>query len=263
MAKTTSRSSVSDTTSRRAERTVSEPGGRVESPETHARDTSAHDAAIFRPGLQGFVDFCANLTLDTGNRLVLEPFQRLIMKAYFAGRIEIVAILPFGNAKSTLLAALGLHHMLTTEKAECIVAASAALQAGIIFDQMAGLIESSDLPLDAKRGIMAIYHKGDGPNRKPLGRIKVISADVKKNSGAIPTLVLVDELQAHPDGGLYNMFRGRLKKRGAQMVTISNAGWDRDSFLAQIREKAHEHESFTRKGMRNHAVVGSMEFFEW
>jgi phage terminase large subunit-like protein len=143
------------------------------------------------------------------------------------------------------------------------VAAAAADQAGIIFDQMAALIESSDLPLDAKRGIRAVYHKGEGPNRKPLGRIRVISADVKKNSGAIPTLVLVDELQAHPDGYLYQMFRGRLKKRNAQMVTISNAGWGKDSFLGEIRDAAHEHESFTRRGMMNRAQMGGLEFFEW
>ena len=222
---------------------------------------SAGRTGIFRAGFAGFLEFCKHIGLS------LEPFQKRLVRPYFAGRLEIVAILPFGNGKSTLLAALGLHHMLTTEKAECIVAASAADQAAIIFDQMVMLIgdedEAASLPLDAKRGIRAIYHKGIGPNRRPLGRIRVISADVKKNSGAIPTLVLVDELQAHPDGFLYNMFRGRLKKRNAQMVTISNAGWDEDSFLAQVRLKAHESESFTRKGMMNHARVGSMEFFEW
>jgi phage terminase large subunit-like protein len=128
---------------------------------------------------------------------------------------------------------------------------------------MVAFIDTADLPLDAKGGIRVIYHKGWGPNRRKLGRIRVISADVKKNSGAIPTLVLIDELQAHPDGFLYNMFRGRLAKRHAQMVTISNAGWDEDSFLAGIRRQAHEDESFTRRGMMNHARMGSMEFFEW
>jgi len=221
------------------------------------------ETSTFRPGLKGFTDFCSTLILDTGESLILEPFQKLIMRAYFAGRLEIIAILPFGNAKSTLLAALGLHHMLTKKNAEVVVAAAAADQAGIIFDQMAALIDTSDLPLDAKRGIRAIYHKGTGPNNRPLGRIRVISADVKKNSGAIPTLVLIDELQAHPDGFLYNMFRGRLPKRNAQMVTISNAGWDEDSFLAGLRRDAHEHESFARKGMMNHALMDDIEFFEW
>jgi phage terminase large subunit-like protein len=59
------------------------------------------------------------------------------------------------------------------------------------------------------------------------------------------------------------MFRGRLKKRNAQMVTISNAGWGQDSFLGEIRKAAHEHESFSRRGMMNRAQVGGMEFFEW
>jgi phage terminase large subunit-like protein len=128
---------------------------------------------------------------------------------------------------------------------------------------MAAFIDGSDLPLDAKRGIRAIFHQGQGPNRKPLGRIKVISADSRKNSGVIPSLVLVDELQAHPDGSLYEMFRSRLKKRGAQMVTISNAGWDEDSFLGKMRLDFHNDPSFTRKGMFNHAETSTMEFFEW
>jgi len=203
------------------------------------------------------------LVLDNGDPFILEPFQRTIMKPHFAGAVEEVAILPTGNAKSTLLAARGLHHMLTTEHAECIIAAAAADQAAIIFDQMAGFVRGSDLPLDVKLGIRAIYHKGDGPNRKPLGRIRVISADAGKNSGAIPSLVLVDELQAHPDGHLYNMLQQRLDKRHAQMLTISNAGWDERSFLAQLRKQAYEHESFTRRGMFNHARTESMEFLEW
>lgn len=232
--------------------------------------------------------FASRLTLDSGKRLRLEPFQLEIVRPYFEGRLETVAILPVGNAKSTLLAVLGLHHMLTTDNAMCIIAASAADQAAVIFGQMAGLVEDSDLPLEAQLGVRSVKHPLDplpsdprdrlaerkrreesGETKRKPGRIKVISADARKNSGAIPTLVLVDELQAHPDGYLYNMLRQRLRKRGAQMVSISNAGWDRDSFLAQLRQEAHDHSSFTRGGpepwqqMRNRALVGQREFLEW
>jgi phage terminase large subunit-like protein len=215
------------------------------------------------PGFAGFRSFTRRLILDNGDPFVLEPAQSRIMKAHFAGWTEVCAIIPTGNGKSTLLAARGLHHMLTTPQAECIVAAASADQAAIMFDQMAGFVERSELALDVKRGIRAIYHQGEGPNRKPLGRIRVISADASKNSGAIPSLVLVDELQAHPDGHLYNMLQQRLNKRHAQMLTISNAGWDEKSFLAQMRQRAYEHDSFVRKGMLNTAEVGSMAFFEW
>jgi phage terminase large subunit-like protein len=203
------------------------------------------------------------LELDNGNPFILEHPQSLIMRSHFAGTPEVLAIIPAGNGKSTLLAARGLHHMLTTRVAECIVTAASAAQAAVIFDQMAQFVERSNLPLDVKRGIRAIYHSGAGPNRKPLGRIRVIAADEKLASGVIPSLVLVDELQAHPDGHLYNVLQQRLNKRKAQMLTISNAGWQEDSFLAGMRKRIHEHESFTRKGMFNHAHMGSMEFFEW
>jgi phage terminase large subunit-like protein len=187
----------------------------------------------------------------------------LIVQKHFGKRPETLVLLPAGNGKSTLLAALGLFHMLTTKVAECIVAAASADQAAIIFDQMAGFVERSELPLDVKRGIRAIYHEGDGPNRKPLGRIRVIAADEQRASGVIPSLVLVDELQAHPNGHLYNVLQQRLNKRHAKMLTISNAGWEQQSFLHDIRKRAHDHESFTRTGMLNQAQVGSMEFLEW
>jgi hypothetical protein len=243
---------------------VTKTGG-VKTSGTRARDTSADYAQIFQvtPGLKGFIAFCQSLELDNGKPFVLEEPQVKIMRSHFAGTPEVLAIIPAGNGKSTLLAALGLFHMLTTRVAECIVAAASAAQAENIFLQMTGFVERAELPLDVKRGIRAIYHTGDGPNRRPLGRIRVIAADEKLASGVIPSLVLVDELQAHPDGHLYNILQQRLSKRHAQMVTISNAGWEQESFLHDIRKRIHEHESFTRKGMFNHAHMGSMEFFEW
>jgi phage terminase large subunit-like protein len=242
--------------------------GGVESSKRVPRDQSGQNPAIFpRNGqsLADFEQFCRTLVLDTGNPLILEDFQKTLMTPYFNGRPETVAVLPTGNAKSTLLGALAPYHMLHVEDAECLIAASAADQAELIFKQAAGLIERSPIRdlFDIKRGIRTIYHKGDGPNRRPPGRIRVLSADVNRNDGAIPTLVLVDELHRHKDGGMYNMFQARLNKRGAQMLTISNAGYNVTSPLALLREKAHADPAFTRKDMFNHCRMGSLEFFEW
>jgi phage terminase large subunit-like protein len=239
--------------------------GGVKTSGTRPRDTSVGFPEIF-PGHKGFLAFAKTLVLDNDQPFALEPFQRLIVQKHFVPwekSPETLALLPAGNGKSTLLAALGLHHMLTTKVAECIVAAASADQAENIFIQMAGFVQRSELRLDVKRGIRAIYHEGDGPNRKPLGRIRVIAADEQRASGVIPSLVLVDELQAHPNGHLYNVLQQRLNKRHAKMLTISNAGWEQQSFLHDIRKQAHAHESFTRTGMLNQAQVGSMEFLEW
>jgi phage terminase large subunit-like protein len=223
------------------------------------------DFPVSNADLARFGRFCRRLVLDTGNPMILEPFQRTILRPYFHGVRETVAVLPTGNAKSTLLGAVAVDHMLETEDAECLIAAASADQAEIIFGQAAGLIVRSGLDdrLDIKRGIRAIYHKGDGPNRRRPGRIRVLSADVNKNDGAIPTLALVDELHRHRDGSMYGMFRDRLNKRHGRMITISTAGYDDASPLAVLRRKAHEHESFHRKGMYNHARIGPLDFNEW
>jgi hypothetical protein len=57
------------------------------------------------------------------------------------------------------------------------------------------------------------------------GRIQVYAADDRTGDGIIPGgLALVDELHRHRDLKLYRTWRGKLEKRGAQLVAISTAG---------------------------------------
>lgn len=76
--------------------------------------------------LRGFTEFCSNLKLDTGEAMVLEPFQKRILRLYFKGIREIVTVLPKKNGKTTLLAALALYHLTTGAQTRQMVTISTA-----------------------------------------------------------------------------------------------------------------------------------------
>ena len=60
------------------------------------------------PDLARFEGFCRYVGLE------LEDFQRGVLAEFFAGRRELLVMLPRGNGKTTLFSALALFHLLTT-----------------------------------------------------------------------------------------------------------------------------------------------------
>ena len=69
--------------------------------------------------LEAFDRFAAGvLTVENGQPLVLEAFQRTILADYFAGSSELVCLLPKKNGKSSLLGAVALWHLLSVPFAE-------------------------------------------------------------------------------------------------------------------------------------------------
>jgi phage terminase large subunit-like protein len=187
------------------------------------------------PELESFARFCAALTLDSGEPMELEPFQRRMLADYFAGAAETLILLPKKNGKSTLLAALALYHLVTTPDAECVVGAASRDQATILYDQAAGFVRRSEGLLkrvSVKRGYREIQATRDA------GRIRVLAADVDTADGVIPTLALVDELHRHKSAGLYGVFRDGLGPRAGRMLTISTAGDSENSPLGLMRAAA-------------------------
>jgi phage terminase large subunit-like protein len=75
-----------------------------------------------------FEKFCAAVGLD------LEPFQHEIVSEVFGDRRELLVLLPRGNGKSSLLAAVALFHLLTTPNPAAYVAAASREQASVLFD---------------------------------------------------------------------------------------------------------------------------------
>jgi phage terminase large subunit-like protein len=210
--------------------------------------------------INDFESFCADLETTEGQPLTLEPFQRLIIASYFAGFSEVLALIPKGNGKTVLLAALAVHHLKTTNAAEAYIGASSAAQAQKMYREASRFARQVDLlPFP---GYMEIrVHKDPS-----FGYLRVLASD-KADRGSLegigPTLGLVDELHAHVNDALYAAMHGALHKRDGRMLTISTAGSDEDSVLGRIRAKAFELPSVDRDEALTIAHDDAFVMFEW
>jgi phage terminase large subunit-like protein len=232
----------------------------VDSPQLAGRDFQ---------GVSGFKRFCDGLTLENGEPFVLEPFQKRMLEDFFTGARESLILISKKNGKSTLLAALALHHLVTTDNAMCPIAAASREQAMWIFDQARGFVQRSpELQglVRVLRGYREIRrrHPDDPENPKEMfGLIKVLAADEDTADGVIPTLALVDELHRHKKPELYAVFRDGLGPRDGQMITISTAGDDEESPLGQLRREAHALPGMTQDGAYRHVRTGDFALHEW
>jgi phage terminase large subunit-like protein len=195
--------------------------------------------------LEPFERFCGRLMLEQGSAMTLEPFQRAMLADYFAGTVETLVVLPKKNGKSTLLAALGLFHLLVTEDAEGVIAAASRDQATILYDQAVGFIKRS--PGLAERILIKRGYR-ELRSARDEGRLRVLAADADTADGVIPTLALVDELHRQRSAGLYGVFRDGLGPRQGQLIAISTAGDAETSPLGQMRAAARKLRKVERDG---------------
>jgi phage terminase large subunit-like protein len=231
---------------------------------TRTRSRSSRSSTSSRPAevpeLDDFAAFCAELRLDTKRPFLLEPFQRTILADYFAGATQTLVILPKKNGKSTLVAALALYHLLTTEDAEGYIAASSRDQAGIILKQARKFIRSSPALQRhfqmKQREIVSLADEGV---------VRVLASDVDTADGVIPTLAVVDELHRHKSTDLMGVFRDGLGPRNGRMITITTAGDDSESPLGQMRSKAYAMPVVERDGAYRYARSrsGDWAMHEW
>lgn len=161
------------------------------------------------------------MVLDNGEPWRLEDFQAEIVEDIFAGVPECWVVIPEGNAKTTLMGGVGIYHVDFTPSANCLVAASSREQAETLFSQASGLIDRSPGFSDRFRvfeGYRRIVAHATG------GRLQVKAADDRTGDGALPSLAILDEAHRLRDLKLYRTWRGKLDKRGGQILAISTAG---------------------------------------
>jgi phage terminase large subunit-like protein len=161
------------------------------------------------------------MVLDNGARWELEDFQAQIVADFFAGYDEAWAVVPEGNAKTTLMSGLALYWGHYTPSARIVLAAASRDQCQWLFDQAAGFVERSP-------GFAAHFDVQYGSRRikcrRTSARIIVFAADDRTGDGAIFDLALLDELHRHRDMRLYRTWRGKVHKRGGMVGAISTAG---------------------------------------
>jgi hypothetical protein len=214
------------------------------------------------PDLAHFERFCAHLTTDQRAPLTLEPFQRAFLGDYFAGVQETLVLIPKKNGKTTIMAAVALHHLLYVPDAEVYIAAAASKQAGILYGFARRFVNRS--PALQKRLLLrpGTY---EIRSRRDDGYLKVLAADADTADGVGPTLAIVDELHRHKKADLYDVFSDGLDARDGRMLTISTAGADEDTPLGRMRAKAVAEGTVVKRAKYRKATVrdGSFVMHEW
>ena len=204
-----------------------------------------------------FARFASLLTTESGSSLILEPWELEVVADIFSV-METLCLLPKGNGKTALFAALALYHVTTTPNANAYVAAASRDQASLLYGYAHGYLNrSTDLQarLLARPGYREIRSRRNGD----LAFLKVLASDADTADGVAPTLALVDELHRHRNGNLYAAMRDGLGKRGGRLVTISTAGWDEtNSPLGKLRRAALSLPDVERHG--SHTVARSAAF---
>lgn len=193
-------------------------------------------------------DFCG---------LTVEPFQRTIAAELLGGTRELLVLMPRGQGKTTLLAALALDHALTVPNPEVYIAAAARDQAAIMLRVIKAMIART--PALTRRATVRWNEV-----RINGGIIRTLAADAPTAHGLMPTLALVDELWAHRTEDLYVALRTAIGKRPeAQLATISSAGYREDTALGQLRRSALNLPDVTRDGALTVARSDGFTMFEW
>jgi phage terminase large subunit-like protein len=205
-----------------------------------------------------FAAFCKLVGLD------LEPFQRRIAKAAAGPEREFVGLLPRGNGKSTLLAAIGVHHLLSVEKAAVYVAASSREQARIIFEIAAGFVRTLDHPNLVVRHHELRYCENPEIPKVFSRHMRVLAADAPRLHGLTPSLCLVDELHAHASDEVYiALSTAAIKRPGSKLLIISTAGAGPDTPLGRLRARALAAPDVRRTGARTDARGPDIRMLEW
>jgi phage terminase large subunit-like protein len=204
-----------------------------------------------------FEAFCARIGLE------LEPFQRRIAKAAAGPERECVVLLPRGNGKTTLLAAIALHHLISTEGAAIYCAAASREQARILFESASAFARVLEHPNIVDRHLELRWCPDPNVPRAFTRHMRVLAADARLLHGLKPTLGIIDELHAHRDDEVYIAMRTGLKGPDAKLVTISTAGQGADSPLGRLRARALSQPRVTRRGCFTDAQGPSLRMFEW
>lgn len=203
---------------------------------------------------------CDHRRIVAIERVTTVPVRCLEVEAddslYLAGE----ALIPTHN--TTFIAQLALYGADYTTSPWIPVGASSAKQARITYDQAEGFVTRTPGMNERFRcfgGYIIIKSKRNGGKG-----IEIFAHDPKTGDGVIPfPYAIVDELHRHDDLRLYNLWKGKLRKRGAQILTISTAGEPETEFentRDTIRNKATKR---TRDGSHLRAEGPGLVLHEW
>lgn len=192
-----------------------------------------------------FRAWAARHVLDNGEPWIVEPYFERFVADVFAGYPVCWLVVPEENAKTTSVAGLALYVIEHKPSAYVPVAASARDQAEWIYRQAEGFVYRSN-----RRGTFKCLEGYRRIRCDAMGsRIQVFAADDRSGDGIIPGgIAVLDELHRHRDLKLYHTWKGKLRKRGAQLVVISTAGEVGSEFEEERERLRQQATRITRRG---------------
>lgn len=180
----------------------------------------------------------------------LDPWQERIVRRIYGPRHEdgtrivntVALLLPRGNRKTSLSAALALLHTIGPERmpgGEAIFAAADRKQAGIGFREAAGIIREDKRLVSA----VGIYDAHNAPKkliyRKEASYLEVISGDGGPQHGRTPGFVLADEIHIWKGRDLWDALTTGLEKiDDSLLVVASTAGRGQETLAWDFFEDA-------------------------
>lgn len=165
-----------------------------------------------------------------GQSLVLRDWQKQLLNHLYArdangGYVHQTALIGMArkNGKSALSSAsIALYSLIAegVQGGEVIVAAAEKEQARIVFGEAKRMVESSELS-----ELVQVYKDSIFvPSTSSV--LKVVSAEAYSKEGSNPHRLVLDELHAHRDRSLFDVYSLAMGNRGkiAQLVAITTAG---------------------------------------
>jgi phage terminase large subunit-like protein len=185
-------------------------------------------------------------------RFALDPWQERIVRRIYGPRnpdgsriVSVVVILvPRGNRKTSLAAALALLHTIGPERisgGEVIFAASDRDQAGIAFKEARGIVQSDARLVKATK----VYDAFNAPKKigypKDNVGLEVISSDAPSKEGRTPSFVLADEIHVWRGDALWKVLTNGLDKTdNSLLVVTTTAGRGQESIAWEVIERARK-----------------------
>ncbi|WP_394032244.1 terminase large subunit [Xanthobacter autotrophicus] len=186
-----------------------------------------------------------------GKAFQLDPWQERIVRRIYGPRHPdgtrivktVVLLLPRGNRKTSLAAALALLHTLGPERVpsgEVVSAASDRDQARIAFREAWGIVRAH-----SHLAAPAVTHVVDSRHIIASARhgttYHAISCDADRQHGGTPSFVLADELHAWKKRDMWDVLKsGLVKVKGSLLIVATTAGRGQENIAHDIVEDARK-----------------------
>ncbi|TJV71058.1 MAG: terminase large subunit [Mesorhizobium sp.] len=182
----------------------------------------------------------------------LDPWQERIIRRIYGPRDEqgqrivstVVLLLPRGNRKTSLAAALSLLHTIGPERVpggEAVFAASDRNQASIGFREALSIVLADKRVAAAVKISDAVNSSKSITLQKDGTRLETISADGNRQHGRTPNFVLADELHIWRGNDLWDALQTGLDKTDdGLLVVATTAGRGQENIAWKIVEDARK-----------------------